>query len=136
MLLLVLDKTGQVFREIRLPNLIIESKEDLMQYFDFFFDCPVGPQFGQMVPFHIHEGPHLAVRLLLEDHVLHDVLLEMWVLEDLVLGLCEEENEQEGHVNVVLLHQAKTVHENDVELHWLLRLVLLFRWCATLVVHD
>ena len=85
-----------------------------MQDFDFLFDCPVGPQLGQVVPLYVHEGPHLAVRLLLEDHVLDDVLLEVRVLEDLVLGLCEEENKEEGHVDVVLLHEAETIHENDV----------------------
>ena len=46
-----------------------------------------------MIPFDKHECSDLAMALLLQDHVLDNILLEVWMLENLVLHLCDEEQE-------------------------------------------
>ena len=67
--------------------------------------------------------------------MLHHVFFEMWVLEDLVLDLGEEEEEEESHVYGVLLQQADAMRQDNVELHGLLRFVVLLGLVVTLVVH-
>ena len=93
MLLLVLRKSSQVLGEVWLTDLVIESEQDLVQYLDLFFDSLVGPQPRQMEPLHKHECSDLTVRFLLQDHMLDNILFEMWMLEDLVLHLSEKEKE-------------------------------------------
>ena len=73
--------------------------------------------------------------LLLKDHMLDNILLEVRMLENLMLHLCDKEQEEESHINVVLLHQANTLHQDYVELHRLLGLVLLFAWCVAVMMH-
>lgn len=73
--------------------------------------------------------------LLFQYHMLHNILLKMWMLEYLVLHLCYKEQEQECHIYVVLLHKSYTLHQNDIELHRLFCLVLLFGRGVTVVVH-
>ena len=63
-----------------------------MKDLNFLLNCSVSPQLCQVMSLYIHEGSYFAMRLLLQYHVLDDILLEMWMLEDLMLGLCEKEH--------------------------------------------
>lgn len=73
--------------------------------------------------------------LLFKYHVLDNILLEVWVLENLMLYLCDKEQEEESHINVVLFHQAYALHQDYVELHRLFGLVLLLAWCVAVMMH-
>ena len=62
-----------------------------MQQLDLFLDCFVRPVSGEMEPLDEHERSHLAITLLLNDHVFDNVLPEVRMLEYLLLRLGEEE---------------------------------------------
>lgn len=67
--------------------------------------------------------------------MLDDILLEVRMLEYLVLGLREEEQQKKRHVDGVLLQKTHALRKDDVELHRLLGLILLLGRSRILMVH-
>lgn len=62
-----------------------------MKDLDLLFNGSICPKPSKVVPFHEHKCSYFAMTLLLKDHVLDNILLEVRVLENLMLHLCDKE---------------------------------------------
>lgn len=85
-----------------------------MKDFDFFFQSSIGPLTQQVESFNIEESSQLTIWFFVQDHMLYNVFLVEWVLEQLVLQLGEEEKEDVGHIDKIHFQESKTVWKNNV----------------------
>lgn len=89
-----------------------------------------------MESFNKHECSYFSVALLLKNVVLYYVFFEVRMLEELMLHFCEEEQEKESHIDLVLLQQTYRMTQNYIKLHRLLSFINFLALVIRLVMHN
>ena len=119
------------------------SDQFLVEYFDFFFDGLVLPQFIEMAFLNIHESSQLAVGFSCLLHMLDHIHLEVGMLEQVVLYLSDHNHQDKVKgKGLVSLVKTDALSQNYVDSeNWVCTIVfdsivVCSHDCSTLVFAD